>query len=144
MKCPKCSSDKNVKDGIVKNKQRYQCKRCSYRYTVEFKAGIEPFYKRLALMMYLEGLGFRPISRIIGVSDVAVLKWIRTCGIRAGEISGKGPEIKEVEMDEMHTYIGAKKTKNGCGSLLINWSEDGYKVYWATERPIREIAFGRK
>ena len=35
MNCPKCKSEKKVKDGIVKNKQRYKCKGCNYHFTVE-------------------------------------------------------------------------------------------------------------
>ena len=73
MKCPKCTSQENIKFGIVKGKQRYKCKKCSYRYTVELKAGMQPFYKRLALMMYLEGMGLLGIGRILRVRDVATL-----------------------------------------------------------------------
>ncbi len=77
MRCPRCKSDQRVKDGIVKGRQRYQCKACGFRYTVEYKSGITPYFKRLALMMYIEGLGFRSIGRILGVSNVAVLNWVR-------------------------------------------------------------------
>ena len=73
MRCLRCKSDQRIKDGIVKGRQRYQCKACGFRYTVEYKSGITPYFKRLALMMYLEGLGFRSIGRILGVSNVAVL-----------------------------------------------------------------------
>jgi len=109
---------------------------------VECKAGIKPEYKRLALMMYLEGMGLRSIGRIIGVSDVAVLKWIKNFGIKAGDLPIKGSPVKEVEIDEMHTYIGSKKTRNGFGWLLIRWDENGYNSYVASERKIRETNFG--
>lgn len=33
-----------------------------------------------ALKLYLEGLGFKSIGRILGVSNVTVLKWIRSMG----------------------------------------------------------------
>ncbi|MFT4967609.1 MAG: transposase, partial [Candidatus Deianiraeaceae bacterium] len=33
--------------------------------------------KRLALELYLEGLGFRSISRILKVSHVSIYNWIR-------------------------------------------------------------------
>jgi transposase-like protein len=36
--------------------------------------------KKLALHMYLEGLGFRAIGRLLGVSNVSVLNWIRSFG----------------------------------------------------------------
>ena len=142
MNCPKCKSEKHVKNGIVNDRQRYKCKQCSLNYTVEYKSGIKPEHKRLALMMYLEGMGFRSIARIIGVSYVAVFNWIKAFGIKAGDLPAKGPPVKEVEIDEMHTYVGSKKTKNGYGWLLIKWDEDGYSSYVATERPILETTYG--
>ena len=60
MQCPKCNSDDYTNDGIVKSKQRYKCKKCNYRYTVQMKSTAKPKeLKRLALILYLEGLGFR-------------------------------------------------------------------------------------
>ena len=144
MNCPKCKSTEYVKNGIVNNRQRYKCKHCSLNYTVEFKAGIRPDYKRLALMMYLEGMGLRSIARILGISAVAVLKWVRNFGIKAGDLPVQKGVLKEIEIDEMHTYIGSKKTKDGCGWLLIKWDENGYNMYVATERPILEINYGKK
>ena|ERR1700722_2047628 len=144
MKCPKCQSENYVKDGVVKGKQRYQCKHCSFRFTVEYKAGITPYMKRLALMLYLEGLGFRSIGRILGVSDVAVLKWIKIFGLKAGHLPEIKQDIEQVEIDEMHSYVGSKKTKNGSGLLLISWEEGGYKVLLATEPQKRETSYGKK
>ena len=31
--CPKCYGRECTKNGIVKNKQRYRCKRCKYNFT---------------------------------------------------------------------------------------------------------------
>ncbi len=35
--CPKCQNSESRKDGIVREKQRYLCKSCGYRYTVAHK-----------------------------------------------------------------------------------------------------------
>jgi len=35
--CPKCSSEKCVKEGKVKGRQRYRCKSCGYRHTVQHR-----------------------------------------------------------------------------------------------------------
>lgn len=144
MKCPKCKSEQRVKDGIVKGRQRYQCKNCGFRYTVEYKAGITPHFKRLALMMYLEGLGFRSIGRILGVSNVAVLNWVRDFGMKAGELPQVKTNLKQVEIDEMHTYIGSKKTKDGSGMLLISWEDGGYNVLLATGEQKQGSDYGKK
>jgi len=57
--CSKCAGMNCVKDGVVKDKQRYLCKECGYRHTVPFRG-------------YLEGLGFRSIGRFLKCSHVAV------------------------------------------------------------------------
>jgi len=38
--CSKCAGMNCVKDGVVKDKQRYLCKECGYRHTVPFR-GVE-------------------------------------------------------------------------------------------------------
>jgi transposase-like protein len=79
--CPKCGSNHFSKDGIVRNRQRYLCKKCSFRYTVVRRAGTaDQATKRQALQLYLEELGLRAIGRLLNYSNVAILKWIREFG----------------------------------------------------------------
>jgi transposase-like protein len=101
MKCPKCSSEKNVKSGFTNGRQRYKCKECSCNYSVEIKSTAKPqSMKKQALHLYLEGLGFRSIGRFLGVSNVTVLNWIRSFGLKENEIQSKTNEIEVVEIDE--------------------------------------------
>lgn len=118
MKCPKCNSEHSVKNGIVKNKQRYLCKPCQYRYTVA-EIGKPKALKKLALQLYLEGLGFRSIERILEVSNVSVLNWVKELGKKIEEYRQVEGNIEIIEMDELHSYIGRKKTTVGSGLLLI-------------------------
>jgi len=64
--------------------------------------------------MYLEGLGFRAIGRVLKVSHTAVYYWIKKAG-QAVDFSAKDAFIEVVEVDEMHTYVGQKKTTDGFG-----------------------------
>ena len=110
MNCPKCSSEKNVKSGFAKGRQRYKCKDCGCLFSVEIKSTAKPAsMKKMALHLYLEGLGFRSIGRILNVSNVSVLNWIRSFGLQEKEIQLKTDEIAIVEIDEMHSYISQKK-----------------------------------
>lgn len=128
MECPKCHSDKNIKAGIVNKRQRYKCKSCSFYYTVAYKAGITPKLKRLALMMYLEGLGSGHISKALGVSSATIQSWIRAFNLKTADLPMVQQEVKQVAIDEMHHYIGSRKTKGGAGMMLISWEDGGYKV----------------
>ncbi len=116
MNCPKCNSGKHVKDGIVKGKQRYFCKECKYRYTVKH-LGKPIELKKAALYLYLEGLGFRSIERFLKVSNVSVMNWIKGFGKEIESLRKIDGTIEIVEMDELHTYIGLKKTTFGYGLL---------------------------
>ena len=107
-RCPKCKSKKFRKDGRAKQRQRYKCNDCNYRFTVE-RIGKPNKLKRDALVLYLQGLGFRAIGRFLNVSNVTVLNWIRSFGKKVAEI--RSPEkIEIVEMDEMHRYLDSKRT----------------------------------
>ena len=69
--CPNCSSTNFVKAGVVKNRQRYRCKDCNYFFTVgKLGKQIDDYYVNKALQLYLEGLTYREIERILGVSHV--------------------------------------------------------------------------
>ena len=127
MNCPKCKSTKFVKNGIVKDKQRYVCNVCKYNYTVEKKiTAKDSDVKRNALEMYLEGLGFRSIGRLLKTSHVSIYNWIKAFGEEINQIRSEG-KIEVVEIDEMHTYIGQKKTTAGFGLLLIDMGKNKRK-----------------
>jgi len=126
--CPKCGSKECVKDGIINGKQRYRCKKCVYRHTVSHR-GKHPNLKRQALELYLEGLGFRAIGRFLRCSHVAVYNWMKACG-ESIEAIRSASGVKVMEMDEMHTYIGSKKTIAGSGLLLIEMGNGLSTAYW--------------
>jgi len=143
MNCPKCKSDKRIKAGFVKSTQRYKCKECGYYFTVELKSTAKPIsMKKAALHLYLEGFGFRSIGRILGVSNVSVLNWIRSFGEAIHELHSESKEIEMVEVDEMHSYIGSKKTIVGYGLLLIDMGSDSSTLLLATEATGQQKSFG--
>jgi transposase-like protein len=113
IKCPKCSSEGCTKDGMAKGRQRYYCKSCGYRHTVNYR-GINPAVKRQALQLYLEGLGFRSIGRILNCSHVAVYNWIKTYGESIESIRATAG-VEVVELDGIQTCIDARKTIAGSG-----------------------------
>lgn len=138
MECPKCHAVDFIKYGNIKGKsedinneskiKRYKCKECNCQFTRSTKKGRTEEEKRLSLTLYLEGLGFRSIGRVIGVSNVAVLKWIRKFGEEYKEIhksqkimskEKQSKKVRIMEIDELWTYVKRKKTKDGYGGVLI-------------------------
>lgn len=144
MKCPKCKSENKVKNGVIKGVQRYKCKDCNYNYTVELKSTAKPIdTKKFGLMLYLEGLGFQSISRLLNVSHVAVIKWIKKYGEQLKELKTDKP-VKILELDEMHSYVGSKKTINGFGLLLIEQEDVSLISLLGTEAQKRGNYSGKK
>jgi len=109
MDCPRCGSGEYKKNGIVKERQRYECKQCGRNYTVQKRSGeIPEEIRQQAQDMYLEGLGFRAIGRILKVSHTAVYYWIKQAG-KALELPVGEETVDVVEVDELHTYVNKKK-----------------------------------
>ncbi len=144
MNCPKCKSDEKTKDGVIKERQRYKCKDCGFRYTVASGSKAKPLHmKKLALQLYLEGLGFRSIGRILKVSNVTVLNWIRAFGEQIEDLKS-AERVLYAEMDEMHTYVGQKKTIDGYGLLLIDMGRHSSTSLLATEALRQDKCSGMK
>ena len=115
MDCPRCGSVENTKDGLARGRHRYKCKHCLYHYTVLKRSGEQPpATRQLALELYLEGLGFRAIGRLLKVSNTAVLGWIKKAGEKVA-LSPADEPVEVVEVDEMHTFVGQKKVTVGFG-----------------------------
>ena len=68
--------------------------------------------------MYFEGLGFHSIARLLNVSHVTVMNWVKKYGKELSSIRNPKP-VQVMELDEIHSYVGSKKTINGFGLLLI-------------------------
>lgn len=77
MKCPKCGENKKVKRGFVSGKQRFLCKNCGCNFTQSHKKGYCEDIKREAIRYYLEGIGFRKIERLLKISHVSVINWVK-------------------------------------------------------------------
>jgi len=131
MDCARCGSKNYVKAGFNSGKQRYKCKKCGYFYSTKTRAKYPPEIKECALRMVADGMCFRQVERALGVSNVTVMKWVRSFGeslIRKSNNSLKNKEYDIVEIDELWAFIHQKKESNGCGYALIaipNTSSDG-------------------
>jgi len=136
MKCIKCNRDNKIKDGLIRGKQRYRCKNCNYRFTVERRSSEKPLeLKQKALRLYLEGLGIRAIGRVLNINFVTVYYWIKKFGesmeFPDSSDSSDSPEV--VELDEIHSYVGRKKTTAGAGSPLTEKEKNSWTLPAAKE-----------
>ncbi len=137
MKCYKCQSEENTKAGFTRGLQRYKCKRCGCFFSVEKKSDVKSLeQKRLALEMYLEGMGFRAIGRVLNISYGTVFQWVKKWGESVSLPKSEEP-VEIVELDEIHSYIENKKTTVGRGLLLIDLENASSILYAGKETPQR-------
>jgi transposase-like protein len=121
MDCPECKGTEHCKAGFSGGRQRYRCKSCGYHYTVEKKSDVKSVeIRRMALEMYLEGLGFRSIGRLLHISYGTVYQWVRKWSEQV-ELPVSEGVVDIVELDEMHSYLKEKKNSGGYGLLLIDF-----------------------
>ena len=118
MNCPKCTCAEAVKNGKMNGKQRFKCKACGCNYTQSSRYRI-PRAKRLeCLRLYLEGVGFRAIERLTGVSHVSVINWVRDLGERIERLRPQdGAQVNVIELDEMWHFAPKSPTSAGYGLL---------------------------
>jgi hypothetical protein len=57
------------------------------------------------------------------------MNWIKSFGAKIMQVQNP-KTAKVIEMDEMHTYIGSKKTPVGYGLLLIEFRKDSSAAFW--------------
>lgn len=129
--CPKCRSALLIKSGIVLSKQRYKCKKCGYSFTVNNR-GRAVHIKRHAIYLYMEGKGLRAIGRMLGVSNVAVLKWIRNYVDKSQQFRNDPRHVDKINYDEVAEFINKRKELVNSGWLLIGIDENNPVTCWIT------------
>ncbi len=111
-KCPRCGSEtQQHKIGRTQaGSQRYHCQTCACRYTPEPKHhGYQPEIRQQAIRMYLDGLNFRRIGRLLNVHHTSVMNWVNAYADTLDEAPVPAT-VETIEMDELYTYVGSKKT----------------------------------
>ena len=126
IRCKGCVADDVCKNGIVRGHQRYLCKSCGMNFTNTPARGKPAAMKDMALAMHtVGGMSFCGIGKILGVSDVAVLNWVRAKAKQLPDVpapppSGEVPdEDKPVLLDEMWHFVKKKLQSSGYGELSI-------------------------
>ena len=116
--CKRCGVSDYARSGVVRGHQRYRCRACGCHFTDTPARGKPPAMKALAVLLYAMGnMSFNGIGRLLGVSDVAVLKWVRAEAMALPE-----PEVPAttvtVEVDEMWHYLKKSLPSSGSGGPM--------------------------
>ena len=129
--CPNCSSDQIVKSGIVNKRQRFKCKQCNYFFTVN-KLGkkIDDYFVNKALQLYLEGLSYREIERILGVSHVSIMNWVKRYGIKRPQNKNYHSSYKILNGKELAVYFQNPNNLKGAGVVVTELGDKFMLIKW--------------
>ena len=118
IKCKKCNSEAKVKNGFMKDKQRYKCKECGHNYTEgDGRTAYNNIIKQYVIRMYLNNCGIRRIAHIMEIPLTTTFSWIENAGKIVDEIvkskrdEEENSDIEILEMDELFTFIKKNREK---------------------------------
>lgn len=112
--CPSCETkERQIKTGRNRSgTQRILCRRCGKTYTFEPKPrGYAEEVREKAVRMYVEGNNFRRIGRLLDVNHQSVVNWVNAYHAKIKDKTEVPKEAKTIEIDELWTFVGEKKTK---------------------------------
>jgi len=119
--CKNCRSEKVIKNGKVRGKQRFKCKTCGYNFVVGDERTNEKItaLKALVVLIYSLAKGsYGMLGKIFDRNRSLIYRWIKEAGLSIDE-PFIDSEIKEIEFDEMWHFIGEKNENFGSSKPLI-------------------------
>ena len=127
LRCKRCGDASFVKNGMVRGQQRYRGKACGLNFTNTPAPGKPAAMKALAVLLYAMGNASQSmIARLLGVSHVAVYKWIRAAG-EAAPRPDATPSSGIVQIDEMWHFVDGKKQGLAVAGL---WDGEPWPGSW--------------
>ena len=131
LSCPRCNGVHIVKSGIVNKRQRYKCKNCNYFFTVQ-KLGkkIDDYYVTKALQLYVEGVSYREIERLLGISHVSVMNWVKSYRIKRPVNKKYHPTYKILNHEELVRFYQDKNNLAGAGMIVTELGDKFMLIKW--------------
>ena len=108
-RCPRRGKTEKIKNWFNRGKQKYKCKNCGCNYTGT-KNGYPDEIKQETIKYYLEGIGFRRIERLLHVSHVSVINWVRKAASQIRKDEKVKTPIKTGVLELDGVCINFKKT----------------------------------
>ena len=112
--CPYCQANRRqVKAGKQPSgSQRWKCQVCGRRYTPEpTEQGYPHALRQQAVKLYVDGLNYRRIARVLSVDHKSVMNWVKAYAAQLPR-APVPKQVENAELDELFTFVGKKKTSS--------------------------------
>ena len=119
LRCKRCGSDEHVKNGLMRNKQRYRCKACGLNFTDTPARGKPLAMKATAVLLYVSGLSMNRTAKLLGVSTPTIQAWLEQFAAAYAQKPEPEGRAVVIELDEMWHYLKKRPGSSGGGRLGI-------------------------
>ncbi len=131
LSCKSCGETEATKSGFVRGLQRYRCRACGCNFTNTLPRGKPAAMKAMAVLLYAMGnMSFGMIGRLLGVSDVSVLRWVRAEAEALPEPAVPA-DVKVLILDEMWHFVKKSQARFGSGAPMILSAGELWPGFWA-------------
>ena len=117
--CPRCGSNKTVKNGQANGHPKRKCRACTYQYTRDTLPGAPQNVRLACVLLYVHGLSMNSIAKLFNYTPPAVLRWIKTFARQNFFKPEPVSDSVVLEIDEMHHYLKKNPIKSGYGRLIV-------------------------
>ncbi len=124
--CKRCGSAEHVKNGLMRGKQRYLCKRCGLAFTDTPARGKPLAMKAAAVLLYISGLSMNRTAKLLGVSTPTIQTWLEQFAAAYAQKPEPEGRALVIELDEMWHYLKKSPSPSGSGKLGIVLQGSGW------------------
>jgi transposase len=119
LRCKGCGSERQVKNGLMRGKQRYLCKACGLNFTDTPIRGKPLALKAAAVLLYVSGLSMNRTAKLLGVSTPTIQAWLEQFAAAYAQKPEPEGRAVVIELDEMWHYVKKSRSRSGSGKLGI-------------------------
>ena len=91
---------------------------------------IDQYYVIKALQLYLEGVSYREIERLLGISHVSVMNWVRKYKIKAPERYDYHPTYKILNHNELISILQNRDFLKSSSMILTELGDKFMLIKW--------------
>src|SRR4051794_5179395 len=119
LRCKRCGSEEQVKNGLMRAKQRYRCKACGLNFTDTPARGKPLAMKATAVLLYVSGLSMNRTAKLLGVSTPTIQAWLEQFAAAYAQKPETEGRAVVIELDEMWHSLKNNLSRSGSGKLGI-------------------------
>src|SRR5215211_1145341 len=115
LRCKRCGSEDHVKNGLMRNKQRYLCKACGLNFTDTPARGKPLAMKVAAVLLSVSGPSMNRTAKLLRVSTSTVQAWLEQFAAAYAQKPEPEGRAVVIALDEMWHFLKKSPSRSGSG-----------------------------